>query len=159
MHLVICNISKKPNVKQLLTIAASFECESVFVVGQRSFDFTEDGLDLPSGLRGRLEALPIHRFDKWDDFVAHIRSRNIRLVGVEIHAEAKTIADFFDDVDTAFLMGNEGTGIHEKQMKACDAFVKIPQYGVGTASLNVYVSASIVLHRYYHWSRLNQNQK
>lgn len=51
--------------------------------------------------------------------------------------------------DTAFMMGNEGQGMNEKQMAVCDGFVKISQYGGGTASLNVSVAASIVLQRFY----------
>ena len=37
-------------------------------------------------------------------------------------------------------------------MKLCDGFVKIAQFGGGTASLNVAVAAGIVLHRFYEWS-------
>lgn len=37
-------------------------------------------------------------------------------------------------------------------MKLCDRFVYIPQYGAGTASLNVAVAASIVLHHYAVWA-------
>jgi hypothetical protein len=35
----------------------------------------------------------------------------------------------------------------------CDAFVYIPQYGAGTASLNVTVAASIILHNFAVWAR------
>jgi len=38
-----------------------------------------------------------------------------------------------------------------KQMSFCDGFVRISQYGGGTASLNVSVAASLVLHRFFHW--------
>ena len=34
------------------------------------------------------------------------------------------------------------------QVAECDAFVYIPQFGSGTASLNVTVAASIVFHRF-----------
>uniref|UniRef100_J3MKP9 tRNA/rRNA methyltransferase SpoU type domain-containing protein n=1 Tax=Oryza brachyantha TaxID=4533 RepID=J3MKP9_ORYBR len=49
---------------------------------------------------------------------------------------------------TAFLFGNEGTGLSENECAMCDFFVYIPQYGGGTASLNVTVAASIVLHHF-----------
>lgn len=35
-----------------------------------------------------------------------------------------------------------------KECEICDFFVYIPQYGGGTASLNVTVAASIVLHHF-----------
>lgn len=42
----------------------------------------------------------------------------------------------------------QGTGLSEKEMEICDFFVYIPQSGPGTASLNVTVAASIVLHQF-----------
>ena len=46
----------------------------------------------------------------------------------------------------------QGTGLSEKQASLCDAFVYIPQYGAGTASLNVTVAASIVLQHFAVWA-------
>ncbi|KAJ8420336.1 hypothetical protein Cgig2_012620 [Carnegiea gigantea] len=42
----------------------------------------------------------------------------------------------------------KGTGLSTKELEICDFFVYIPQYGCGTASLNVTVAASIVLHHF-----------
>lgn len=53
---------------------------------------------------------------------------------------------------TAFMLGNEGQGMSERQMSLCDRFVYIPQFGPGTASLNVAVAASIVLHEFATWA-------
>ncbi|KIZ04106.1 hypothetical protein MNEG_3846 [Monoraphidium neglectum] len=52
---------------------------------------------------------------------------------------------------TAFGVA-QGQGLSEKQMRLCDAFVYIPQYGAGTASLNVTVAASIILHHFALWA-------
>ena len=62
---------------------------------------------------------------------------------------------------TAFLSGEEGHGMCEAHKAHCDHFIYIPQYAVGgggearaggTASLNVAVSTSIVLHHYALWA-------
>jgi tRNA G18 (ribose-2'-O)-methylase SpoU len=53
--------------------------------------------------------------------------------------------------DTALLPGNEGQG-----MADCQQFVRIPQYGVGTASFNVNVATSMVLYRYQQERRRKQ---
>ena len=42
--------------------------------------------------------------------------------------------------------------MNEKQLAMCDHFVYIPQYGQGTASLNVNVAASIVMHHFSTWA-------
>jgi tRNA G18 (ribose-2'-O)-methylase SpoU len=109
--------------------------------------------------------LNLVRFRKWRNVVEYLRERNIPLVGVEIHPSAITISDLLanhlqgsdgeDEGQTggrqcrtfALVMGNEGYGLSQTQMDACRHFVRIPQYGSGTASLNVAVAASIVLHQ------------
>ena len=50
------------------------------------------------------------------------------------------------------MLGNEGQGLTPRQMALCDAFVYIPQHGAGTASLNVAIAASIVLHHFAVWA-------
>ena len=53
------------------------------------------------------------------------------------------------------MPGNEGTGLSVKQKSVCDYFIFIPQYGNGTASLNVNVATSIILHRFQVWDTNN----
>ena len=50
------------------------------------------------------------------------------------------------------MLGNEGQGLSPKQISLCDSFVYIPQHGCGTASLNVAVACSIVLHHFALWA-------
>lgn len=184
-YLIICNISKKPNVRSLLLLAAAFGCTKVFVAGQKKFDFDPDGVDLPGQLRHHVRSgdMEILKFDKLEECIAHIKSigtaendgtctteaatiqnttesqtQPIRIVGVEIDDTAKDLEDEPFEGDTAFMMGNEGQGMNEKQMRVCDGFVRIAQYGGGTASLNVSVAASIVLHRFHHWARGDTQQ-
>jgi len=189
-YLIIYNISKKPNVRSLLLLAAAFGCTKVFVAGQKKFDFDPDGTDLPGQLRHHVLSgdMEILKFDKLEECIAHIKSigtvvendgtctteaaaiqnttrtstenttQPIRIVGVEIDDTAKDLEDEPFEGDTAFMMGNEGRGMNEKQMRLCDGFVRIAQYGGGTASLNVSVAASIVLHRFHHWARGDTQQ-
>lgn len=149
VYLVITNISKRPNIKALMLTAAAFNCKSIFVVGQRQFDFEND---IPRQLMDQ-NTMKIVRFDKWHSLVDHLNEHSIRLVGVEIHPRAINVEHYEGRGKLAFLMGNEGQGIHEKHMKDCDDFVMISQFGAGTASLNVYVACSIVL------ERMLQNQR
>lgn len=54
---------------------------------------------------------------------------------------------------------SQGQGLSEKQMRLCDGFVYIPQHGPGTASLNVTVAASIVLHHFAVWAGYQERQR
>lgn len=77
----------------------------------------------------------------------------IKIIGVEIDNTSLNLEDEPFTSSTAFMMGNEGQGMTSKQMSVCDGFVRISQYGGGTASLNVSVAAGVVLHRFLHFER------
>jgi tRNA(Leu) C34 or U34 (ribose-2'-O)-methylase TrmL len=118
-----------------------------------------------------MSCLDLVRFRKWRDVVAYLKERNVPLVGVEIHPTARPILELLEEhtqraktfdedgnlgittPSLAFVVGNEGDGLSAAQMEACRHFVRIPQYGTGTASLNVAVAASIVLHRCHSYRR------
>ena len=53
----------------------------------------------------------------------------------------------------------QGQGLSPRQMRNCDAFIYIPQDGPGTASLNVAVAASIVLHHYALWAGFQERSR
>jgi tRNA C32,U32 (ribose-2'-O)-methylase TrmJ len=53
----------------------------------------------------------------------------------------------------------QGQGLSEKQIQLCDGFVYISQYGEGTASLNVAVAASIVLHNFAVWAQYPERER
>ena len=164
MYLVISNISKRPNIRSLLLTAAAFGCTGVFVVGQAAFDTSIESGDLPGQIIEHVKQgkMFIKRFLKWHECTSYLKQHAIRLVGIEIHKQAINIEAFVAKdpcQDVAFLPGNEGQGLNEKQMNSCDAFCIISQYGGGTASLNVNVATSIILHRFseYQQSRIKEN--
>ena len=146
-----------PNTASAAAAAAAATTTTLTMTTDRQDqDNTDD--DLPPSIRSYITSgqFFLRRFDKWDECVAHLQETNVALVGVEIHPNAVNLEDFVskDGREVAFLMGNEGTGIHPKHMKDCDGgFIKISQYGSGTASLNVYVAASIVLSHYQYQQR------
>jgi hypothetical protein len=188
-YLIITNISKRQNVRNLLQIAAAHGVATVFVAGQRGFEFDPDAADtdIPPAIQDgvRTGRLTIARFDKLEECVGHIRrivepcrrrrddgeaddddddddddAPSVRIIGVEIDNSSRNLEDEpfashppSSSSSVAFMMGNEGSGMTSKQMSACDGFVRVSQYGGGTASLNVSVAAGLVLHRFLHWSR------
>ena len=44
-------------------------------------------------------------------------------------------------------------------MAICDGYVYIPQYGKGTASLNVTVAGSIILHHFCIWANYKETDR
>lgn len=152
--LVIINISKRNNVHKLIDAALAFGCQQILIVGQtRNFDVE----------RYNDQQHIIARFQKWKDCQGYLYEHGMQLVGVEIHEKSVTVEEYIGQVcdgvserpnsaphHVALVMGNEGTGLSDKLMEACEYFIRIPQYGRGTASLNVYVAASVVLSQFYY---------
>jgi tRNA G18 (ribose-2'-O)-methylase SpoU len=56
---------------------------------------------------------------------------------------------------TAFFFGNEITGLSPGQQALCDHLIYIPQFGAAH-SLNVNVSAGIVLHHFAMWAGMEE---
>lgn len=81
------------------------------------------------------------------------------MLGVEITPDAKSVLEEPFEGPTALLMGNEGHGLTEKQKASCDGCVFIPQYGNGTASLNVSVAAGVVMHRFASWAGYREHAR
>jgi len=89
--------------------------------------------------------------------MAWVRSSSVKLVGIEIGARAKNVSTRPFSDKTIFVLGNEGAGMTQQTMDDCDELVYIPQYGRGTASLNVATAAAIVLHHFAEWAKYPQH--
>eukprot|EP00571_Detonula_confervacea_P011949 CAMPEP_0172303992 /NCGR_PEP_ID=MMETSP1058-20130122/5459_1 /TAXON_ID=83371 /ORGANISM="Detonula confervacea, Strain CCMP 353" /LENGTH=191 /DNA_ID=CAMNT_0013015037 /DNA_START=46 /DNA_END=618 /DNA_ORIENTATION=- len=171
-YLILTNISKRQNIKKLLQLAAAYGCPTIFVVGQKKFEFDPDaeGTEIPATIQNGLRngKMKIVHFDKLHACVEHIKSisccvekvdanniqaekTTIPIIGVEIDNSSLNLEGEPFTSSVAFMMGNEGSGMTDKQMSVCDGFIRISQYGGGTASLNVSVAAGLVLHRFFHW--------
>ncbi|KDO26455.1 hypothetical protein SPRG_08258 [Saprolegnia parasitica CBS 223.65] len=152
---IINNIQKRKNIRDLLLSAAAFGVVEAYVVGHKllSFEaallqFADSGFELP---------FPITRCATLVECRSLLKTQNpsTRIVGIEILHNAKSVndPDVFTEAPMAFMVGNEGSGLSDAQVAICDGFVYIPQYGGGTASLNVTVAASIIMHKYAVWAR------
>ena len=139
-YLIISNVSKKNNVLSLLKTAQSFNFVPIIV-----------------GLVKLSNGINCLQFDKLDECKTFLIQNNIKLVGIEIMQNSISVLDHPFEKSIAFMPGNEGTGLNDKQKSVCDYFIFIPQYGNGTASLNVNVATSIILHHYHIWT-ISSNQ-
>ncbi len=141
-YLIICHISKINNIKQLVKIAIAFNCIPV-LVGLNSL---VDEVRSQFNDFGRSEMLT---FEKLLEAKEYLSERGVKIIGIEILEEALPLQSFIFPPTFALMPGNEGTGLNEKQKSMSDLFVYIPQYGCGTASLNVHVATTLVLHQHY----------
>ncbi|NP_001151868.1 uncharacterized protein LOC100285504 [Zea mays] len=142
---VVHNVAKRHNVGTLARSATAFGVAEVVVVGRRDVS--------AFGSHGATSHLRFRHFVSLALARAYLKDeRGCDICGVEITDDAQPVTAHPFRRSTAFLFGNEGTGLSQKECEICDFFVYIPQYGGGTASLNVTVAASIVLHHFGVWA-------
>lgn len=147
-YLILFNISKKQNLGNLIRTANALGVSQVLVVGRKQFrEF---------GAFGTSHCSQLQHFYALDEACVYARQMGCDVCGIEIHAESKPVQTHPFRRSTAFMVGNEGEGLTQQQLQACDYFVQIPQYGRG-ASLNVNVAAGIVLHHFAVWAQFVGN--
>mmetsp|Transcript_38501 Transcript_38501/g.93317 ORF Transcript_38501/g.93317 Transcript_38501/m.93317 type:complete len:269 (-) Transcript_38501:79-885(-) len=189
MHLIIANIQKIANVRSMLKAAVAFGCHSVVIVGQENNKKRHNFFPAQFQQATKTNQIKLHHFDKWKECIEYLKNpcndlqqkhnneqqeqqrnnnnRRMYIVGVEIDERSRLFDDEYfqkyvpkDETDIALLMGNEGQGIIPQYLEECHQIIRIPQYGSGTASLNVNVACNIVLYKFQHWNnRILQQQQ
>ena len=144
--LIIANIAKKSNAKQLIELALAYSFRPI-IVGMNIIVTDEDLISLNCS---RMESL-----EQVKQYLISLESEHgtIPVIGIEIAEGAKSLSTYqFNSLSScgniALMPGNEGTGLNQKQRSVCDEYVYIPQYGDGIESLNVTVATSVVIFQY-----------
>ncbi|KAL1334731.1 hypothetical protein HN51_063709 [Arachis hypogaea] len=150
-YVVVHNIAKRHNVGTLARSATAFGVSELILVGRRDFN--------SFGSHGSSAHLRFRHFHSLHDARQFLKEKDFDICGVEITENAMPVNQHPFKKSTAFLLGNEGTGLSAKECEICDFFVYIPQYGGGTASLNVTVAASIVLHHFGVWAGFGERSR
>ncbi|KAL9410433.1 hypothetical protein AB3S75_044236 [Citrus x aurantiifolia] len=150
-YVVVHNIAKRHNVGTLARSATAFGVSEMILVGRRDFN--------AFGSHGSTSHVNFRHFHSLSDARVFLKSKDCDICGVEITDNAVDVTQHPFKKSTAFLLGNEGIGLSAKECEICDFFVYIPQYGGGTASLNVTVAASIVLHHFGVWAGFSERMR
>jgi len=146
--LILNAIQKSANVGALVRTAVAFGATGVAVCGGLTARVST--LGAKGAERGALVAAFPGR-GGLRAAAAALRARGVRVVGLEICAGAMPVGARGALLapgggGVAVMPGNESAGLTPAHKAACDAFAYVPQYGAGTASLNVAAATAIALH-------------
>lgn len=144
-YVVVHNVAKRHNLGTLARSCTAFGVRQLALIGRRDFN--------AFGSHGAADHVSFQHYHSLADMRARLKERGCDICGVEIVAGALPVHSHPFRRSTAFVLGNEGSGLSAKEKDVCDFFVYIPQHGAGTASLNVTVAASIVLHHFAVWAQ------
>jgi len=146
--LVLFNISKSRNFGGMIRSANALGVSEIIIIGRKDFK--------TYGNFGTYDSRILKHFYTLEDCVVYLHENNYALAGIEISDNAVNIEEHPFMGNTAFLPGNEGAGLSQKQQDLCDQLVYISQFGAG-ASLNVNVATGIVLHHFAAWAKFECN--
>jgi len=147
--LILFNITKNRNLGGLTRTADALGISEVIVIGKKGLK--------RYGHCGTFDSSIQKHFYTLSDAVIYLKELNFTIVGIEISNSAIAVESHPFEGNTAFLPGNEGMGLSEKQKEACSQLVYISQFGSG-ASLNVNVATGIVLHHFSVWAKFKSNK-
>lgn len=98
---------------------------------------------------GSTETVPWRYMDSALDCVLELRRRGVQCWAIEQAANSVKLHDLVWDQSTPYacVFGNEVDGVHQDVIDACHGVIEIDQFGT-KHSLNVAVSAGLIMHRF-----------
>src|SRR6188768_2992642 len=149
-YLILYNIMKHANFGYLIRTANAFGVSEIIIVGKRALDV--------GGACGTSHSTRKRHFFTLGEACEYLRTKECRICGVEITDDALRVDRQPFEGSTAFMVGNEASGLTKEQISHCDQFVYVPQFGTG-ASMNVNVAAGITLHHFALWAAFKENDR
>lgn len=142
--IAICAEVQDPhNLGAIIRSAAALGLSGVIIPEHRQVSVTGTVVKTSVGMVFRI---PIVRVGNVNQTIRELKDAGFWIYGLDMEGEKLTETTF--DRPSAFVVGNEGSGIREKSLELCDIKLSIPMHE-RAESLNAAVSGAIV---FYEWS-------
>lgn len=142
---VLGEVQDPHNVGAIIRSAAAFGLSGVLIPEHNQAGVTGAVVKTSAGMVFRI---PLVAIGNVNNTLKVLKEKGFWIYGLAMDGTTSLGTDVFD-APAAFVVGNEGAGIREKTLGACDVTLKIPMHS-RTESLNAAVSAAVV---FYEWSR------
>lgn len=133
------------NVGAIIRSAAAFGLAGVLIPEHHQAGVTGAVVKTSAGMTFKI---PLVSIGNVNNTLAVLKEKGFWIYGLAMSGATALGAEAFD-APSVFIIGNEGAGIREKTLEACDVTLSIPMHK-RTESLNAAVSAAVV---FYEWSR------
>ena len=159
LRLLLYNIQSQSNVGSIIRSCVAFGIKQIIVVKKRN-----DKLKT-FGNMNTLQHVTFINFELLCDAMNYIQEQSFQLIGVEIDPTSIDITQIYQEIankqttsnvfhyNSVLVLGNESNGLNESIRSYCNRLIYIPQYTTGTASLNVVVAGSIIMHHFAVWAQ------
>lgn len=139
--LTVCmNLDGDFNLSSLVRNTSWFNAAGVWIVGRKKWD-RRGSVGTHNYMNVTYRAEPL-------EAVAELKALGYTVVGAEISDDSVELQNYEFPKKVAVIFGEEGLGLSEEMMAACDAIVSIPGRGA-VRSLNVANTGGIFLWEYH----------
>ncbi|MFI5260622.1 MAG: 23S rRNA (guanosine(2251)-2'-O)-methyltransferase RlmB [Candidatus Paceibacteria bacterium] len=142
---ILGEIHDPHNVGAIIRSAAAFGFSAVLIPEHHQAGVTGVVVKSSAGMAFRI---PLVSIGNINNTIKILKEKGFWIYGLAMGGKRMLGIEKFD-TPSAFIVGNEGAGIREKTLEACDAVISIPMHK-RTESLNAAVSAAVV---FYEWSK------
>ena len=156
-YVLLNNLQSGSNIGAICRNALAFNVSEVVVVGRPNWNEKMRKAD-----RGAKRVLRFVNFPSSAAAAVYLKEeKKCKILGLEICEGAENLSTYEWEPQTSvcFVFGNEGAGLSEGQRKICDAFIYIPQYSSGLASINVACVSAIALHAFAQHSKFTESTR
>ncbi|MHB1769870.1 MAG: 23S rRNA (guanosine(2251)-2'-O)-methyltransferase RlmB [Minisyncoccota bacterium] len=142
---ILGEVQDPHNVGAIIRSAAAFGLSGVLIPEHNQAGITGAVVKTSAGM---VFHIPLVSIGNVNHTLKALKEKGFWIYGLAMDGTVALGTDAFD-APAAFVVGNEGAGIREKTLAACDATLSIPMHE-RTESLNAAVSAAVV---FYEWSK------
>ena len=142
---ILGEVQDPHNVGAIIRSAAAFGVSGVLIPEHNQAGVTGAVIKASAGMAFRI---PLISIGNVNHAIKVLKDKGFWIYGLAASGKNELGKEKFD-APAAFVVGNEGAGIREKTLAACDIVLNIPMHA-RTESLNAAVSAAVVL---YEWSK------
>jgi len=142
---ILGEVQDPHNVGAIIRSAAAFGLAGVLIPEHNQAGVTGAVVKSSAGMTFRI---PLVTIGNVNNTLNILKKKGFWIYGLAMHGETNLGTEVFD-APSAFVVGNEGSGVREKTLETCDVTLSIPMH-VRTESLNAAVSAAVV---FYEWSK------
>ncbi|MFK7833891.1 MAG: RNA methyltransferase [Winogradskyella sp.] len=122
------------NLGVLWRSAQNLGASFIFTIGNR---YAKQACDTHNAVK----SMPYYHYDTFEDFLRNL-PKGTRIVGVELHADAKPLETFHHPRRCVYVLGAEDHGLSKQAIEKSHFLVKFKSQ----LSLNVAVAGSIVMY-------------
>ncbi len=139
--IVLDNIRSAHNVGSIFRTADAFRIESIYLTGICA---TPPQKDVMKTALGATETVQWKYFLSTVDALTDLKEKGFSIVAVEQVKQSEALQAYMPSGKTAFVFGNEVSGVSADALEQCDQCIEIPQFG-SKHSFNVAITAGMVL--------------